>query len=196
TQRVDGHTIRERSESFKDHFSQATLFFRSLSRPEQQHLIEACQFELGKVERKEIRQRVVDLFARIDGDLAASVAPAIGVTSPRGKNGPAQAPRPSPALSMANTVKDSITGRVIAALVAPGVAGRELAAVRKTLEAAGAKVEIVAPALGTVATVDGTPLEATKSLLTVKSVLFDAVLVPGGADSVETLGANPDARDF
>jgi catalase len=196
TQRVDGHTIRERSESFKDHFSQATLFFRSLSRPEQQHLIEACQFELGKVERKEIRQRVVDLFARIDGDLAASVAPAIGVTPPRGKNGPAQAPRPSPALSMASTVKDTITGRVIAALVAPGVAGRELAAVRKTLEAAGAKVEIVAPALGMVATVDGTPLEATKSLLTVKSVLFDAVLVPGGADSVGTLGANPDARDF
>ena len=97
---------------------------------------------------------------------------------------------------MANTVKDTIKGRVIAALVAPGVAGRELAAVRKALEADGAKVEIVAPALGTVATSDGTSLEATKSLLTVKSVLFDAVLVPGGAESVETLVANPDARDF
>ena len=46
------------------------------------------------------------------------------------------------------------------------------------------------------ATSDGTALEATKSLLTVKSVLFDAVLVPGGAESVEALVANPDARDF
>ena len=185
TERVEGHKIRERSESFKDHFSQATLFFRSLSKPEQQHLIEACQFELGKVERKEIRQRVVEHFARIDGELATAVASAVGVTAPRGKNGPA--PRPSPALSMANTVKNTIKGRVIAALVAPGVAGRELTAVRKALEADGAKVEIIAPALGTVATSDGTSLEATKSLLTVKSVLFDAVLVPGGADSVETL---------
>jgi catalase len=193
-ERVDGHKIRERSESFKDHFSQATLFFRSLSKPEQQHLIEACQFELGKVERKEIRQRVVEHFARIDGDLATAVASAVGVTAPRGENGPA--PRPSPALSMANTLKNTIKGRVIAALVAPGVAGRELTAVRKALEADGAKVEIIAPALGTVATSDGTALEATKSLLTVKSVLFDAVLVPGGADSVEALAGNPDARDF
>jgi catalase len=193
-ERVEGHKIRERSESFKDHFSQATLFFRSLSKPEQQHLIEACQFELGKVERKDIRQRVVDHFARIDGELATAVAGAVGVNAPRGdKNGPA--PRPSPALSMANTVKTT-KGRVIAALVAPGVAGRELAAVRKALEAAGVKVEIVAPALGKVATAGGTTLEATKSLLTVKSVLFDAVLVAGGAGSVETLGGNPDARDF
>ena len=109
------------------------MFFRSLSRPEQQHLIEACQFELGKVERKEIRQRVVDQFARIDGELATAVASAVGVTAPRGKSGPA--PRPSPALSMADTVKTTIKGRVIAALVAPGVAGRELTAVRKALEA-------------------------------------------------------------
>ena len=35
-------------------------------------------------------------------------------------------PVPSPALSMTTTVKDTIKGRVIAALVAPGVAGREL----------------------------------------------------------------------
>jgi catalase len=194
TERVEGHKIRARSDSFKDHFSQATLFFRSLSKPEQQHVIEACQFELGKVERKEIRQRVVEHFARIDGELATAVASAVGVTAPRSKNG--SAPRPSPALSMANTVKDTIKGRVIAALVAPGVAGRELTAVRKALEADGAKVEIIAPALGPVATSDGTALEATKRLLTVKSVLFDAVLVPGGADSVEALGANPDARDF
>ena len=194
TERVEGHKIRERSESFKDHYSQATLFFRSLSKPEQQHLIEACQFELGKVERKEIRQRVVEHFARIDGELAVAVASAVGVTAPRGKDG--AAPRPSPALSMANTVKDTIKSRVIAALVAPGVAGRELTAVRKAFEAEGAKVEIIAPALGPVATADGTSLEATKSLLTVKSVLFDAVLVPGGEASVEALGANPDARDF
>jgi catalase len=97
---------------------------------------------------------------------------------------------------MANTVKDTIKGRVIAALVAPGVAGHDLAAVRKALEADGAKVEIVAPALGPVATSDGSQLQATKSLLTVKSVLFDAVLVPGGAEGVEALVAKADAREF
>jgi len=196
TQRVDGHTVRERSESFKDHYSQAALFFRSLSKPEQQHLIEACQFELGKVERLEIRRRVIEHFARIDATLATAVAGAIGVSAPGGKNGAPPAVRPSPALSMAGTVKDTIKTRAIAALAAPGVAGRDLLAVRKALEGAGARVDIVAPALGPIATADGTALEATKSLVTVKSVLYDAVLLPGGADGVETLVENPDVREF
>jgi catalase len=95
-ERVEGHKIRQRSESFKDHFGQAGMFFRSLSRPEQQHLIEACQFELGKVERREIRERVAELFARIDGELARAVASSIGVTPPRGEGGPAESPAPSP----------------------------------------------------------------------------------------------------
>ena len=195
-ERVEGHKIRQRSESFKEHFGQAGMFFRSLSRPEQQHLIEACQFELGKVERREIRERVAELFARIDGELATAVAAAIGVTPPRGKDGPAKSPAPSPALSMAGTVKDTVKGRSLAALVAPGVHGREVMAIKQELEKAGARLEVVAPALGPVATADGGEVEATRSLLTVKSVLFDAVVVPGGARSMEALRANGDARDF
>ena len=195
TERVEGHKIRERSESFKDHFSQATLFFRSLSKPEQQHLIEALPVRArqGRAQGDPPARRRA-LRAHRRGAARRPWPPPSESTAPRGKNG--SAPRPSPALSMANTVKNTIKGRVIAALVAPGVAGRELIAVRKALEADGAKVEIIAPALGMVATSDGTSLEATKSLLTVKSVLFDAVLVPGGAESVEALAADPDARDF
>jgi catalase len=97
---------------------------------------------------------------------------------------------------MAGTVKDTVKGRCIAALVAPGVQGRQVAAIKQQLEKAGARLEVVAPALGPVATADGVDVEATRSLLTVKSVLFDAVVVPGGAQSVEALRANGDARDF
>jgi catalase len=196
-ERVEGHKIRQRSESFKDHFGQASMFFRSLSAPEQQHLIEACQFELGKVERREIRERVVEHFARIDGRLATAVAARVGVAAPRSTDGgTAAAFRPSPALSMARTVKDTPRGRRIAALVAPGVAARTFAAVRKELEAAGAQVDVIGPALGVVATADGAPLEANRSLVTVKSVLYDAVLVPGGAAAMAALGGDDDARDF
>ena len=38
------------SESFKDHFSQATLFFNSMSPTEKPHMIDAARFELGRVE--------------------------------------------------------------------------------------------------------------------------------------------------
>ena len=48
-QLVEGPKIRHRDDRFKDYFSQATLFWKSLSAPEQDHLVEAAQFELGKV---------------------------------------------------------------------------------------------------------------------------------------------------
>jgi catalase len=78
--RTEGAKTRARSESFLDHFSQAAMFLNSMSPPERQHLVDACRFELGKVVRKEIRERVVSqIFARIDPAFAADVARAIGV---------------------------------------------------------------------------------------------------------------------
>lgn len=50
-ERIDAHKIRQRSDSFGDHFSQARLFYKSMSAHEQEHIIAAYSFELGKVER-------------------------------------------------------------------------------------------------------------------------------------------------
>ena len=50
-ERIDGQKIRERSESFRDHFSQATLFWNSQSDAEKDHIVLAFRFELGKVRR-------------------------------------------------------------------------------------------------------------------------------------------------
>src|SRR5690554_6522663 len=69
-ERIEGHKIRNRSESFGDHFSQARLFWRSMSEVEQEHIVEAYSFELGKVERMAIREREVnEILANIDLDL-------------------------------------------------------------------------------------------------------------------------------
>ena len=74
-ERVEGHKIRNRSESFGDHFSQATLFWNSMSGPEKEHIIGAYTFELGKVERVFIRERQVnEILANIDLELARRVA--------------------------------------------------------------------------------------------------------------------------
>ncbi|MEN3362232.1 MAG: catalase, partial [Mycobacteriales bacterium] len=43
-QRVDGRAIRARSESFKDFYSQATLFWNSMSSWEQAHIVAAFRF--------------------------------------------------------------------------------------------------------------------------------------------------------
>ena len=78
-ERLPGSKVRERSKSFFDHFSQAALFWRSQSEPEQEHLVQALQFELGKVENLPIRERMVGMLSQIDKGLAGRVAEGLGM---------------------------------------------------------------------------------------------------------------------
>ena len=213
-ERIDAHKIRERSQSFFDHFSQAKLFFNSQSEPEKNHIVDALRFELGKVEMPEIRERMLVLLNQVDEGLAAQVAYTLGMSIPAtpeilNHSIPADAdpqsyqPRiiegslkVSPALSMANTIKNSIRTRKIAFLAADGVDANELNTVKNALMNEGAMVEIIAPRLGTINAADGSEIAVDKSLMTVSSVLYDAVYVPGGTNSVATIEGEPDAIHF
>jgi catalase len=102
----------------------------------------------------------------------------------------------SPAVSMVNTVKDTIKTRRVAVLAEGGVSGVDLSQVRAALVAEGAQVEIVATALGKISTTDGSALDVDKSLLIAGSIMYDAVLIPGGAASVAALRRSGDAVHF
>ena len=194
---VRGQKVRVRSATFLDHFTQAAMFFRSLSAPEQDHLIDACRFELGKVETKEIRTRVVELFGKIDAGLAARVAEGLGLPAPpAGGDVAKDAVALSPALSIEATPKGSIKTRCVAALVADGVDAAGLTEVRAALEGAGAKLVVIAKHLGAVHAEGGAPVNVDKSALTTASVEYDAVLIPGGPASAAALLADADARNF
>ena len=213
-ERIDAHKIRERSPSFFDHFSQAKLFFNSQSEPEKNHIVDALCFELGKLTLPEIQQRMLVILNQVDAGLAAQVAYGLGMSIPAtpeilNHSIPADAdpqsyqPRTiegsltiSPALSMANTKKDSIRTRKIAFLAADGVDANALMTVKAALLAAGAMVDVIAPRLGTIMSSDNTEIPVDKSLLTVASVLYDAVYVPGGINSVATIEAEADAVHF
>ncbi|MBA3708905.1 MAG: catalase [Planctomycetes bacterium] len=203
-ERVDGKTTRARSDSFKDHFSQARLFLNSLSPVERGHVTDALSFELGHCERQAVRERVVNaILAHIDAELAAAVAAAVGVEVKTAAKAPAittgrkgKAVTASPALSMVRGALPSIRTRRIALLAAPGCVGGSLAAVKRALEAEGASVEVVSTALGAVASADGKDPVAVRSLLGVASVMYDAVAVADGEASSATLAANADAVRF
>jgi catalase len=213
-ERIAASKVRGRSKSFFDHFSQASLFFNSQSEPEQDHLIKALRFELGKVETVAIRERMVGLLTQVDKTLAKRVADGLGMAVPApalpmnhsipadgdvAKFQPKRPTKPaevSPALSMANTPKDSIQTRKIAVLIADGFNDASLVAMVKALKAAGAMAKIVAPRLGTITSANNTGVVADFSLLTTSSVLFDAVYVPGGAKSVQALLQEADAVHF
>jgi catalase len=214
-EKIDAQKVRARSESFFDHFSQATLFYNSQSEPEQEHIIKALRFELGKVETPAIRERMVYILSQVDKTLAARVAEGLGIEVPRKIDGPLNMNVPadgnpkqfqpkrndkevgsSPALSMANTVKDSVKTRKVAVLAADGFDGAALKVMKKALTDAGAQAKIVAPRLGTLKGAKGEEVKIDFSFLTAASVLFDAVYVPGGEQSVAALKLEPDAIHF
>jgi catalase len=207
-QPLDGEKERRRGEKFFDHYSQATMFWNSQSDPEKNHLVQALRFELGKVAVAAVRERVLVHLAQVDRTLAARVAEGLGLRVPARPDGPLNRSIPadgnpkdyqsrpskppvekSSALSMVTTVKDTAKSRKVAILAADGVDGKAVAEMTSALTAAGAAGKVVAPHGGTLRAADGAAIPIDFSLLTVGSVLFDAVYVPGGKGSVEALRA-------
>ena len=217
-EKIDAVKVRARSESFFDHFSQAALFFNSQSEIEQLHIIKALRFELGKVEIPAIRERMVNILTQIDKNLAQQVAAGLGIKFPVKVEGPLNhsipadgdpkrfqpkkanlAMQASPALSILlspNNPAPSIKSRKIAILASDGVDGAALMSMTKALTGAGAMCKIVAPRSGFLTDNKGQQVMIDFSLLTAASVLFDAVYVPGGTQSVETLLEEADAVHF
>ena len=193
-ERVEGHKVRERSPSFADHFSQATLFWNSLSMGEKDRLVAAAHFELGKVSQKSIKQRMLERFNQVDGELAKRVALGLGMPAPT-EAAPSNHGQKSAALSQENTTKTA-KGRKVAILAADGVNGEQLATIEGVLSAAHVSSEIVSKFGGTIKSADGGEIEVDKTFLTTASVLYDAVYVPGGAQSIAALKAHGEAMTF
>ncbi len=214
-ERIDAKKIRARSESFRDHFSQATLFFNSQSEYEQNHIIDALSFELGKVESEEIRTRMLGLLSQISSKLVSKIADNLGMEVPAKPESPMNfshgadadpahtesvkgksSIEKSEALSMAKILNPTIKTRQIAILAANGFDGDALSAMKNALNAQGAMVKIIAPKLGKITCSKGNELKVDQSFLQAASVLFDAVYIPGGKDSVSMLIQEGDSLHF
>jgi catalase len=202
---LDPPKIRRRSPSFDDHFSQATLFWNSQGPAEREHLVAAFQFELSKVEVPAIRQRMVDNLAHVDAKLARKVAEPLGIALPDPKAAAGRAGfrdvrtkspvEASAALSMEGG-GGGVATRKVAVLVAGGVEVGALRVIQQALHEAGASSRIVAAHLGFVATSSGQQLAVDHTFASMPSVMFDAVLVPGGAASAEALVRDGDAVHY
>lgn len=178
-EKIDGLKIRARSDSFKDHFSQAIMFWNSMSTIERKHIIKAFSFEVGKVKNISVKQKVVDMFSNVSVELATKVAENIGVNPPQNKAEPGIS-KTSPALSMENTIKKLDTMKV-AIILADGFQGDII----ETIDLLGSNkldIEIISDKLGMLKSNDGRELPVHHSFLTASSVLFDALLAAGGSE--------------
>jgi catalase len=194
-EKVEGRVTRARSESFNDHYSQATLFWNSMSEPEKEHIVRAFQFELGKVGDMDTRKRIVDMFNNVDGKLARRVAEAIGVPPPETPGGTGVT-KSSAALSFTSFPAPGIKTRRIAVLGADGFNNAELTQVTEMFEEEGAVPEIVSLKAGMISSAGGEKVAVDHTFLTTASVMYDALFIPGGVDSAEALGTSPDAVRF
>ncbi|AWA30345.1 catalase HPII [Flavobacterium magnum] len=214
-ERIDAHKVRQRSDSFSDHFSQATLFFNSQTEVEQGHIIKALRFELSKVETTAIRVRMVGLLSQVDAGLAEKVALGLGLPVPSKPESPmnhgvgadadgSQEPKPllapqqpSDTLGMIRnpTVSPTIETRKVAILCHDGVNETQLSAFRALLVEKGAKGCVIAPHMGFVTTDRGGAVAVEATFLNTSSVLFDAVYIPGGT-AISIIAEDPDVLDF
>lgn len=169
---AEGTKVRAQPASFDDHFSQVRLFWLSMSPVEQEHIIRAYAFELGKCYEQAIKERQLQCLANIDAGLCSEVATALGLPAPA-PTVSLEDPEPSPALSQVGEAWPP-DGRMVGIVVDPDGDLSGVEEVRTAVFAAGMVPLVIGPHGGMV---DGTPVQRT--FATARSVEFDVVLVGG-----------------
>lgn len=181
-ERVSGQKIRERSESFSDHFSQPRLYYKSLAPHEQKHVVDAYTFELSKVKRKHIRERQVQqILVNIDLDLARQVGANLGIEVPDlSLDFKPQSVEKSAKLSMLAFPPADIKGRRIAVLIHNLVKSDALETIKNWATKEGAIVHLLAPSLAPVKDHQDKVIAADGMQMAEPSIAYDAVIIPDG----------------
>jgi catalase len=194
--------VRGKSEKFAEHYAQARLFFESQTTVEQAHIRGAFRFELSKVTVPAIRVRMVSSLLNASKELATGLAADLGVELPEAmpkaiKSAPKAEVASSPALSLlALPGIGGIATRKVAILLAPGVDAAPLKPLIEQLTEAGAVTRLLGARLGTLESAKGESLEVDATVENSPSVLFDAVVLPGGQDAVNALSQDGKALEF
>lgn len=195
-----GPKVRMRPESFADHYSQARQFYISQTPIEQGHIADALVFELSRVEKPEIRTRVVAHLENIDATLAQKVAIGLGLkglpSAAETKNPAKTGLPPSPELSIIKNGPDSFKGRRLGILVSDGVDSGLLSSLRSAATKVGADVAIIAPTISGVKASDGSHVNADYKVNGGPSVLFDSVAVLTTPEGAQKLSTEATAKDF
>lgn len=201
-EKIDANKVRARSESFGDHYSQAQLFWNSQTPVEQAHIIEAYAFELSKVQRPYIRERVItQILPNISVELAQAVGQMHGIDAPSAPTASADelgksSRDKSPALSLMARLPGNIKHRKIAILASNGVNASQVGELLKRLDAEGAMGMVITPSMAPIKDTDGNMIESDAMLNGLPSVTMDAVIVPGGKKSVAELVGSGQGRYY
>ena len=183
---------RKNPASFDDHYSQPRLFFRSLTPVEQDHVIQAYTFELGKCYEKPVRERQLLALANIDAELCAAVARGLGMPAPEATENVPEA-QPSPALSQLGKTWP-VAGRVVGIVADESSDLEAIRDARKALDDAGILPLVIAPSGGTLGGEADGGIPVQRTYLTARSTEFDAVILAGSAAPADDAEQGLDAK--
>jgi catalase len=192
---VDGPKVRERGPD--DEYAQATMFWHSMTEVEQDHIVDAFTFELGKCDVAAVVERMLERLTLIDGDLARRVGVGLGI-SVETVDDTADTVDDSPSLSMVTDESFPVDGRVIHILTSDGADLAGIDRLRQAIVAKGATPHVIATHKGAIAGRGGdepnapTELTVDRSFHTASSAEADAVVVADGA----ALADDPIARSY
>jgi catalase len=186
---VQGAKVRERGPD--DEYVQATLFWRSMSEVEQDHIVDAFTFELGKCDVQAVVEKMLVRLALVDADLARRVGTGLGIPVEAGRTRRREV-EPSPALAMITEDEFPIDGRVIHILANDGADLAGVDALKEAFVAAGAAPHVIATHKGAIAARDGSEVTVDRSFHTASSAEADAIVVADGAQLTD----DPIARTY
>ncbi|CAJ2505891.1 Uu.00g000210.m01.CDS01 [Anthostomella pinea] len=190
---VAGVKVRTKSAKFREHYNQAQLFYNSMSPPEKNHMAAAFAFELDHCEDPIVYERMSERLAEIDIELAQTVAEMVGGPIPE-KQTRANHGKTASGLSQTEypPEKPTIASRRIAVIVADGFDKTVYDAVTTALKASSALPFTIAPRRSEIYPTGvekkpGNGVQPDHHLEGMRSTMFDAIFVPGGAESIKTL---------
>ncbi|KAI5465414.1 catalase [Mariannaea sp. PMI_226] len=195
-EKVQGIKERAKSAKFKDHLSQAQLFYNSLSEIEKSHMQAALSFELDHCDDPVVYERMTTRLADIDLGLAQTVANMVGGQMPKQPGRPNHG-HTAKGLSQMDFLpqKPTIESRRVAILIADGYDPVAFNAMYGALVAAKAVPLVIGTRRSAIFSADD---DHTKDKGTLpdhhlegqRSTMFDAIFVPGGVESIRTLSQN------
>jgi catalase len=190
-QKVSGIKTRTKSAKFKDHISQAQMFFNSLSPIEKAHAVSAFSFELDHCDDPVVYERIIQRLAEIDLSLAQTVADNVGAERPEKAAAENQGQK-APNLSQLDLLPPTptIASRRVAILIADGFDLFTLRTLQTALEAASAVSIVIGTKRSPISPVSGAAVTPDHHLEGFRSTMVDAILIPGGRQSIMALGKN------
>lgn len=194
--KVEGMKQRMRSKKFREHFSQAQLFYNSLSAHEKAHVAAALSFELDHCEDPTVYERMSQRLADIDLGLAQQVAETVGAAPPQEQGRPNHG-KTAKGLSQTEFMpsEPTIASRRIAIIIADGYDPVAYNGVVAAIKSASALPFTIAPRRTPIFAAGEDPksgkgVKPDHNLEGMRSTMFDSVFVPGGEKSISTLRNN------